>query len=503
MAATTANNHNNEPDFKSAAYIKLAPAWKITQDLWGSALDIRNLETEYLPKFTKEPEKKYEERKNNSVFENEFRLAIETMAGKVFRENPKPDDVDPLIEELFTDIDMCGNSLWKFLLDAFEIYLRDGNGYIYVDAPPLKEETAKKVAAGEKPTLGDRAGDRPYWVFYKASQVLKTRYTKIGSREELSQATIKETTIEDDGEYGEKEVTRIRKLNIGSFQVYEKTEKDNKWVPAAGEGMSGTTGLDYIPLFAIADLFSQPPMLSLGLLCILNYNQKSDYDSICHLVCTPQQVRRYDSKQDALDSAKDQTASPGVGIKGWGQHFSVTYAEVEGKGMQLAQSRYKDVESQIAKYGVGMLAPTEMTAIRTATEVIDNAGTRESKLARLTRDFENCVERALYATAEMINAIRGKDEINLEDAEQKAKLKLKINYDRLTFSLEQVTMFSDLVDSGKLSLKTFLTCLATAMDMPEDFEVDEELKRIAAVTSIETEDDPKPNPGDNDPENTK
>lgn len=487
MATTVETDAKNQPDFKSGAYRKLAPAWKITEDLWGSALDIRNHDTEYLPKFPKEPNEKYNERKNNSVFENDFRVSIETMAGKVFRDNPKPDEVDPLIEESFTDIDLCGNSLWKFLLDGFEMYLRDGNGYIYVDSPPLTEAAAKKLEDGGTLTLADREGDRPYWVFYKASQVLAMRHRKVGSREVLSQATVLETTIEEDGEYGEKEVTRIRCLAIGSYRLFEKN-KDDKWAQIE----SGTTGLDHIPLFPITDQNAQPPMLSLGLLCIQNYNQKSDYDSLCHVVCVPQQVRKYDSKQDAIDAAKDQTAAPGVGIKGWGENFSVTYAEVEGKGMQLARERYKDVEQQIAKFGVGMLAPTEMTAIRTATEVIDNAGTRESKLARLTRDFENCVERALFATAEIINAIRGSKTIDLENAEQKAKLKLKINYDRLTFSLDQINMFSDLVDGGKLSLKTFLTCLATATDMPDDFDVDEEMKRIAAVNSIETEDDPPP-----------
>jgi len=494
MAASITNNDakKNEPDFQSAAHRKLAPAWKITEDLWGSSLDIRQKSDEYLPKFRKEPNEKYEDRKNNSVFENEFRLSIETMAGKVFKTNPQPKEVDPLILELFTDIDLCGNSLWKFLLDAFEMYLRDGNGYIYVDSPPLKEETAKKIAEGQKPTLADREGDRPYWVFYKASQVLKTKTEKIGSREVLSQVTIKEVTIEDDGEFGEKEVTRIRRLNVGSFQVYEQDDK-KKW----NSKETGTTGLDYIPLFPITDMLSQPSMLTLAMLCIQNYNQKSDYDNICHLVCTPQQVRQYDTKEDAAAAAADQTASPGVGIKGWGEHFSVTYVEVEGKGMQLAQNRYKDVEQQIAKYGVGMFVPAEMTAIRTATEVIDNAGTRESKLARLTRDFENCVERALYATADIINKIRGSKTINLEDAEQKAKLKLKIDYDRLTFNMEQVGFFSDLVDSNKLSLRTFLTCLQTAMDLPDDFDVEKEMERIAAVNSIET-DPPELKPKDPD-----
>mgnify|MGYP003393076883 CR=1 FL=1 len=482
--ATAKKDVKNSPACPSAIHAKLSPSWKITQDLWGSALDIRGLETEYLPKFKKEPDEKYRERLDNSVFENEFRLAIETMAGTVFRTDPKPDELPEQIDTMFTDIDLCGNSFWSFALNAFEKFLRDGNGFIYIDAPPLSEDAKKKVEDGAKLTLADRKGDRPFWVFYEASQLVNYRYEKIGSREIFSQMTFRETTMVPDGDFGEKEVTRYRVLQPGKYTVYGQNETTKEFDVIAEE--SGTTGLTEIPVIPIADLDTVPPLLTLGLLNLLYYRKTSDFDNICHLVCTPLRVQKYGSKEDAEAAAKIQTASAAAGLKGWGPDFNVFFAEVEGKGMDIARSRYQDVAANMTRIGTGMMAPADTTAIRTATEVIDSAGQRQSKLARLARDFENAIEKALYVTAEVYNAIFGAKTIDLAATEDKTKLKLKIDYDRLTFTMEQVGFFSDLVDSGKLTLLTFLTWLSDAYDMPPGFDPQKEVKDLANANVIET-----------------
>jgi hypothetical protein len=107
---------------------------------------------------------------------------------------------------------------------------------------------------------------------------------------------------------------------------------------------------------------------------------------------------------------------------------------------------------------------------RTATEIEDTAGHRESKVARLTRKWQNCVERALYATADYIKNIKGKS-INLNDAE-KAKLKMILDYDRLTFSIDQLRAFDLLNDKGKISDKTFLEKLAIVTEIdPQEEEI--------------------------------
>ncbi|CAN5507981.1 hypothetical protein BH10ACI2_BH10ACI2_04220 [soil metagenome] len=481
MADGSQNDLKNSSAFKSAAWTKLAPAWKITSDLWGSALDVRNLDKEYLPKLKNEPNEKYAERKGNSVFSNEFRGTIEKLAGMVFRSNPQPEGVHPEIEALLPDIDLCGNSFWAWNFDSFMKFLRDGNGFIYVDAPPLKQEVQAKVDAGETPTLADREGDRPFWVYYSASQVINYRFTRVGSRAVMSQLTIEERIMQPDGLFGEKEVVQHRILTPGAYEIRvedPKTKEFNQIVE------SGKTARDEITLIPVTAFDTVPPFLTLALYAIQHYNQTSDFDSVCHLVCVPQMVKIYNEKADAEAAAKIQIASPGIGIKGWGEHFDVKYVEIQGHGLDHASARYKDIEQTMAKIGVGMLSPSDIAGIRTATEVMDTAGQRQSKLAYLTRQWQNAVEKSLFETAEYINAIKGSEVINLEDEETKVAMRIKIDYERLTFTLEQQQFYSDMVDSGKLSTLTFLEWLAMSADMPTGWTPEIEMKRLAAINTI-------------------
>lgn len=481
------NTDKNKPSYRSIASMTLAPSLKLTSDLWGSALDIRQKGTEYLTQFNKEPNSKYEARKDRSVFQNEFRESIERMAGMVFRSDPKPDDLPQPIDAMMTDVNLCGDSFWKFAIDAFEKYLRDGNGGILVDMPPLSESAQAKLAAGGQLTLADRSNDRPFWVFYEASQIVNARYRKDGSRQVLEQITLEERTLEADGAFGEREVVRYRVLRPGSWAVYEQKTEDDLVIVAEGD-----TAVPEILFFTFTDLDEKPPLLTLALLNILNYNQKSDYDDVCHVVCTPLRVQKYAAKEDADVASKVQTASPGVGLKIWGDQSDVFYAEIEGKGLERARERYLDVQKDMAAIGVGMFGPVDGAAAKTASEVMDNAGQRQSRLARFARNFENTVEKAFYATAQFFQSI-GMPGIDLDETEADARIKLKIDYDRLTFSFAQLNFFSDLVDSQKLSLQTFLQYLGQHADMPDDFNGELEMERIAAVnTPIASEVEPEP-----------
>jgi hypothetical protein len=467
----------NKSGFKSAAWEKQEKAWKITSDLWESALFIREQSTTYLDQFNKEPSGKYEFRKNNSVFINEFRSAIETMAGMVFKENPTPVNAPPVISELFTDIDLLGNNLHSFLLDSFIKFLRDGNGYFYVDASPMSETVKAKLEEGVKPLLSDRKDDRPFLVFYHAAQIINHQYVRSGSKEYLAKVTIEERTCEPAGLFGEKEVIRHRILTPGKWELRKfESENDVQADKYTEDGM-GVTGLDEIPLIPVTSIGSTPIFLVLALLNILHYNKTSDFDDIIHVICTPERIYNYNTEEDAIKSKDNGTISPGIARNMWGEFARASFNEVSGNGVDIAKLRYQDIEELMAKQGVGMLKPSNIYDAKTATEILDTTGQRQSKLAKYARDFENAVEKSLYLLAQMVNAIKGKGTLDLPDAETQW-LKLKIDYDRLTFSMEQLSLFSAMVDKGKLSLLTFLEWLQMSTEMPRNFDPEAEMKRI-------------------------
>lgn len=465
---------SNKSSFKSAAWKEQQEAWTIVNDLWRDSLYIRRRGRTYLDQYKKEPNEKYDYRKQNSVFINEFRSCIERMAGIVFRSNPVPDEADKALVAMFTDIDLLGNSLHSFCIEAFEKYLRDGNVYIHVDAP------AKPAG---RSTKRDRLGQRPFLKMYTAAQAINHRYESVNGRETLTQITFEQAFTVPDGTFGEKRRIRHLVLKIGSWEIFESDEDKDEFTSTG----RGETGLTFLPIISVADIGSVPPLITLALLNVLYYNKTSDFDDWCHVACVPEKIYQYATQQDA-DAAQQKVAvaSPGVARMIWGEGAKVYFAEVSGDGMEIAKQRFEDIEGQMAKIGVNLFSPSSV-APRSATEVMDNAGQRQSLVAKYTREFENAIEQVIFMMGEVMNSIIP-NTVNLSEQEV-SKLKLKIDYDRLTFSVEQVRLYSDLVDSGKMSLETFLEFLANLVELPSKFSVQSELDRIAKQGAITTEDD--------------
>jgi hypothetical protein len=457
---------------KSSAWTSQRSAWEMTRDLWQSPLYIQEQGTKYLEKFRKEPDQKYEERRLRSVPRNKFRESIETMAGMVFKEDPAPMDAPEALKEMFSDIDACGNSLHSFLLTSFEKYLRDGGGAFWIDSTKLSPDNKKKVEDGGTLTAADRKNDRVFWVFIEASQIINHRYDKVNGVDVLVQATIEQTEIEPDGDFGEKEVKRHYIMRPGSCEVrVENTEKKNEFVLES----TSQTGLDEIPLVPLAPFGTPPPLLDLAMLTVSYYNKLSDFDSWCHIACVPRQVIKLQSEEDAT-KYQQLNQSADVGLMIYGEHAEVSYLEVTGAGLEIAKERLSDLYAEMSSIGVGMLAPTEF-APRSATEVVDTAGQRQSKLARHAREFENGTEKAFYFTAQLKQGISGAGSINLNETEKTA-LKLKMDFDRLTYSPEQMEIMTKLFESGDLSHKTFFELIETSFTMPKDWTPEEELKRL-------------------------
>ena len=491
--ATQAELIINSSDYKSAAWRSQMTAYKLVSDLWKSPLYIRDTGQTYLEKFKNEKPEKYQERLGRSVPQNKFRESIETMAGMAFKDDPAPQDIPEPLSNLFTDIDACGNSLHSFCLTSFEKYLRDGGGAIWVSSTPLKPESQKKIEDGQPLTAQDRYGDRPLWIFVEAAQIINHRFETVNGIERLAQVTIECIETEPAGDFGEKEVKRHYILRVGSVEVQVYDEVKKEYVTESDKG--GPTGLSIVPLVPLAPFGTPPPLLNLAMMDVQYYNKESDFDDWCHNACVPERIYNFDSKEDAAEFSKTITNSASVTRGMWGQHAKAYFCEVSGEGMDIAERRLEAVAARMASIGVGMLAPSDV-APKSATEVLDTSGQRQSKLARYAREFENAVEKAFYITAEILNIIGGKNTIDLSTVE-KSSLKLKMDFDRLTFTPEKLKLFQDLLASGDISRLTFFEILGKSQDMPQNWSPEEEEKRLTDEDRLLTDDEiDTPNPND-------
>jgi hypothetical protein len=68
-------------------------------------------------------------------------------------------------------------------------------------------------------------------------------------------------------------------------------------------------------------------------------------------------------------------------------------------------------------------------------------------------------------------------------------LKLKMDFDRLTFSPEQLAVFERLVANGDLSHLTLFEVLQNVVDFPAKWTPELEVQRLAAENAVITVDD--------------
>lgn len=444
--------------------------------------NLRSVSSEdFLRRLHAEDKDDYAIRKKSSELYNVTKGTIDGVVGSVFSDGLiASEELPDPVKKLFQDIDMCGNDIESFLRVSFTNAVRDGHSFIFVDAPP-KIETD-----GDNATLADVAEQRPFWVNYTKDQAKNWQFDVIGGKTILSQITFEECVIEKDGMFGEKEVERRRVLRRGSYEIFEKrkTEGTNKveWISVE----SGDTGLEEIPIVVIYTnkkgmLESIPPYLELARTNVVHYNALSRKRYILGFAA-PKVVITVKDEEDAK-KFKKINADPSRSMIGWGEVFNAKYLELEGKSLEELRLDIQEAEMRMAKMGIEKYAPLQDFGNKTAHEVSSDNQKELSHVALMAKNLEDAVEYALYFTALQFEAIQGanalvKFKTRFVEGADGVEVNLSIAYEKLTFSSDQLNFINQMVDSNKLSLKTFLNWLPQVMRLPKDYDPDAEFLQI-------------------------
>jgi hypothetical protein len=387
----------------------------------------------------------------------------------VFRKEPKlgPDvpeiirgreavESQSKVEGWAENIDMQGSAWTVFLKEVFTDAMRLGYAFIYVDMPPKLSQGARR--ADELAT-----GRRPYWVGYTAKQALnwrsamETRVVTLSNGESilvptgrriLQQITFEERSYEPDGLYGEKEVKRYRVLTPGGWELYREVKNDKGQTDYPLEA-SGESSLSEIPVAVIygrktGDLTSKPPLLDLASINIGHYQKYSDYSEGLRM-CIPQLCAKgvdADHKFEVIGHHTFHTVRPDGDI--W-------FAEPTGAGLEPQRKDLFDLEAQMARLGLAIMAPNAPRPEKTATEVFANHVETDSDLATAARSLKDGGERALMFT------------VQYEDSKAQSGGSIEgLEIDQLTLTEAEMNAYSGMQAAGQLSLETFLAILARA-----------------------------------------
>lgn len=330
---TTINLQRNTVDTTSDMYDTMSEYWELPLTLMGGEKALKEAGKTYLPREPMETEAQYQNRLNRTTLKNYFAWAVENHTGRVFK---KPiifsDDVSKIILQHNDNLDLMGNDANTFYKEVFRDMLIKGISYVYIDYPRSMEDMS----------LADEleAGLRPYCVHIKAEQVINAVSGMVNSRKVLLRVHVLETVTTPDGEWGTKNISQIRVLYPGRWELYRVGPSDSWEIYDEGE-----TTLDYIPLIPIYGkklgfFAGVSPLQNLANLNRAHWQSLSDQMNITHVARVPILFGT------GFDDGDTLTVGTKTAVMGPNES-ELVYVEHTGKAIEAGMNELKDLEDRM------------------------------------------------------------------------------------------------------------------------------------------------------------
>jgi len=160
---------------------------------------------------------------------------------------------------------------------------------------------------------------------------------------------IKEAAEEEDGEYGTKTVERVRVLRPGSWEVWEKGEKDE--YALIESGATTLAEIPYVPFYGrkTGFMLGESPLLDLAHLNVKHWQSQSDQDTILHVARVP--ILAAITSDEGFELTVG--ASSAVRIPEGGD---LKFVEHGGAAIAAGRQSLQDLEGQMIQTGAELAA---------------------------------------------------------------------------------------------------------------------------------------------------
>lgn len=437
-------------------YAETAPLRATFADVCKGTHAMRKNKT-HLPQFPAETPESYQLRLDTATLLNVTAKTREALCGLVFQKDITlkngEAEVPKDIEKLAENIDNKGNHLDVFARDLLEDSF-DGWSVILVDSPSAQ---ARDLA--EQKALGIQ----PYWVKYCADDVINWDYriNPVSKKRELSMIVLRERTTKRVGTFVRKEVVQYRvyllDANTVTWELFEE-KKDASGKDFVSIGSGTIEKQDQIPVAVVGELGDAPPLMDLCYKNIEHYQTYSDYKGVLHKTCVPMLV--------TVNLDGDPTGISGDIWLKCNEGGSASYVEPAGTSIDKVETALNNIEAQMGKLGLAMLAGKPTKGDVTATETMLDSIQETSALQARAVQLKDALEQALMFTNKYLG--RG-DEISVE---------LGCSWTQLVLTAQDLTTLNTLVTDGTMSLESFVYQLHVAGKLPPDVSPEDEIKRI-------------------------
>lgn len=461
----------------SADYRAHVGAWMRCRDAADGSDAVKAKGATYLPRLgshVKYPAR-YDEYKLRALFYNATGRTVEGFAGAIFQKAPNFKLPDRLAAHV-KDITLAGVSAELFALGATREVLKTGRYGVLVEMP--------SAASAEQ---------RPYWVGYRAEDIVAWRTTRLNGDEILTRVVLREIVEEPDqkDDFVTKAVEQYRVLSLAG-RVYTQTvyrKKDDlgdDWAPfVTEEGQKDpfTTPLrrgvplDFIPFVfigptSVSPAVEKPPLVDLVDVNLSHYRGSADLKHGLHFAALPTAVI-----SGAISGDDGGPLEIGSGTA-WQleKGGAAAMLEVAGPGFAAIRTDLQDMQRMMATLGARLLEEQP-----SAAETMGAVGMRHAGEHATLRTIAQTIEAALTLVLRWHCWWMGAE---AKPGEVEAFVELSKDYFAVKASPDEVRAALLAVQAERISFTTFYARLQAGGWAREGVTAEEELAAIAREGSL-------------------
>lgn len=402
MAHTVTTQH--------ADYQAQLTRWQRCRDAYDGGDAVKARGSVYLPRLDAQSEAEYGAYKLRADFYGATARTVDGLAGAVLRKEPAvavPDNIRPHLEDVTSE----GVPLEAFAKALVEQDLTVGRAGLMVDLPQKEQAEA-----------------RPYWVSYRAEQVINWRTAVRNGRKVLVLVVLEETTSEADAgdPFAQKAVTQYRVLQLraetpGGAETYTVTlykkaattadGKAEEWLPdppvtpkRRGDALEFIPFVFLGPTGITADV-EKPPMLDLVDMNFSHYRSSADLERARFFTSSPTPYICGFNGAGVTPASEGNPEGKPVATPVYRIGSSVAWTftspdtkvgmlEYTGQGLGALQSALKDKQELMSVLGARLLESQKADAEAAATVRLRHAGD-ESVLKKITMAVDQALTQAL------------------------------------------------------------------------------------------------------------
>ena len=422
------------PGNRDPQILAMMGSWERIAMALASSSALRSRGARFIPQLPGEDAAGYDARTSKFVHVPWFEELTELAVHKLFRKTLNFQTEDQALQEWIEDVDGTGTDLEAFWKLVTKIAVQYGHCHVLTD---MATDVVPRTLLEEQ-----QLAVKPNLFVIRPEQVVGFRTKRVAGREQLTQFRYLEMAQVEDGRYGSKWVERVRVLEPGKFELWEKADnRAESWSLIE----QGTYDLNEIPVSTVYGrregvMVSSPPLLEVANINLLYDLALCDHSHQMSVAATPILVLKgFDEHQpDLTVSVNRALAMPPDG--------DVSYVQTDSASFQAQENYLGFLADRMNQVAIVGFKAQKNAAEAAAAKRMDHSD-EDSALSTIATSVEVAVKQAVdWALQYMGNT--AEYDLGIPD-----------NLSDETLDPQEVAQLLALANSGVITKETLITTL--------------------------------------------